>query len=160
MIQKHPYRLAWPLWSYTKEIWCSLAAQTGDAAWALDAYGPRAWADRWYEHIAWTNLYKVAPYAGGNPDDRLKAAQQEACEALLTEEIRHFQPTHILFATGRAGWYDPFSHALGHELRDTGNRHAQAAGRDGDCRIVVACRPEMRNKRDYVCDVVQAFGQA
>lgn len=56
----------------------------------------------WYEHIAWYNLFPVAPSEGGNPSDLLVELTREAAKDLLEQVIYEVKPTHILFVTG---WY-------------------------------------------------------
>jgi hypothetical protein len=39
----------------------------------------------WYNKIAWTNLYKVSPWEGGNPDAFLKKLQSNLCIKILNK---------------------------------------------------------------------------
>lgn len=94
-IEKSPYHLRAQIWSYPKEVWCRLAQQIGHE----NSSAQNAWINRWYDNIVWSNLYKLYPVAGGNPNDLWKKIQFKACADLLLEEIRYFQPSHILFAT-------------------------------------------------------------
>lgn len=55
----------------------------------------------WHSNIAWSNLYKVAPWDGGNPSNRLCAVQLETARLLFNLEIRKFRPKRILIM---AGW--------------------------------------------------------
>ena len=50
----------------------------------------------WTKYIAWTNLYKLAPFNGGNPDSELCSLQKDTCKIILQEELNHLTPTHIL----------------------------------------------------------------
>ena len=43
-------------WRVTRRVVCGLDAAHGDSA-------------RWSSHVVWSNLYKLAPKAGGNPDE-------------------------------------------------------------------------------------------
>lgn len=61
----------------------------------------------WAENIAWTNLFKVAPYVAGNPGDKLKEYSLKACVAILKKEIELYEPTHIVFVTGWE-WFKDF----------------------------------------------------
>lgn len=35
--------------------------------------------NEWYANVAWSNLYKIAPYKGGNPDKNLRKEQVKLC---------------------------------------------------------------------------------
>jgi hypothetical protein len=54
----------------------------------------------WYSRAAWTNLYPIAPLPRGNPDERLRAAQQAAAEALLLETVRTLSPRAVIVLAG------------------------------------------------------------
>lgn len=152
-ITNSPYHLSAPLWNYAKEIWCNLNGHTLETA----------WTDRWFEHIVWSNLYKIAPALGGNPDEKLRKLQLETSTKLLVQEISHFQPTHILFMTGYKDWFEKFNKpCFRNEIATVSDhKYVEAAGiwtaDTFSSRIVVAQRPEMRNKEQYVSDVVSMF---
>lgn len=50
-------------------------------------------------HIAWSNLYKIAP-DGGNPNQTLCNAQFNGCVKILKKELEIFSPRHVVFLTG------------------------------------------------------------
>ena len=50
----------------------------------------------WSKHVAWTNLYKIAPANEGNPTDALCDRQLLACQQILRTELSLLKPTHIL----------------------------------------------------------------
>lgn len=52
--------------------------------------------EEWTRYIAWTNLCKVAPADGGNPNNTLYHAQKRACQEILKKELDIIKPTHIL----------------------------------------------------------------
>ncbi len=56
--------------------------------------------EKWWAHVAWSNVCKVAPYSGGNPSDSLYYAQLEDCCKILQEEIRILSPKVVVFLTG------------------------------------------------------------
>lgn len=148
------YCLSRPFWGYSKEIWDAL-------------YGAAtSWQERWYQKIVWTNLYKIAPRKGGNPSEAWQKMQREVCVELLHAEIEFFNPTHILFMTG-TDWFQPFrgifqnvtergvNHPSG---KDTNTVYAELfaaykAQNGTRSKVVVACRPEMRDKQTYVAQV-------
>ena len=143
-----------PLWSYTKDIWSNL-------------YGKQQrWEERWFENIVWSNLYKIAPHESGNPSGKLMKYQKDVCLELLKREVEYFKPTHILFITGK-DWFSPFTNIFD-EVRfrkancasgvNKNNIYVEGTGcyrfAEGDnAKIIIACRPEMRNKEDYTKQV-------
>lgn len=60
----------------------------------------------WVKKIAWTNLYKLAPYDGGNPSANLRKRQLEACLKIFQAEISILQPKTVIFFT--SGWERKF----------------------------------------------------
>lgn len=54
----------------------------------------------WSAVLAWTNLYKVAPWAAGNPTGCVRAEQVEACGALLEREVAAWDPGVVLCLSG------------------------------------------------------------
>jgi hypothetical protein len=52
------------------------------------------------KHIAWSNLYKIAPKSGGNPNNKLCRVQLTPCIELLSYEIEILKPHYIWFDTG------------------------------------------------------------
>lgn len=148
------YCLSRPFWGYSKEIWDTL-------------YGAATrWQERWYQKIIWTNLYKIAPRKGGNPSEAWQKMQREVCVELLHAEIEFFNPTHILFMTG-TDWFQPFR-GMFQEVAELGVNHpskkdantvyaellaAYKAQNGIRSKVIVACRPEMREKHAYVAQV-------
>lgn len=61
----------------------------------------------WYDNLAWSNLYKIAPHKGGNPKEKLCQAQFELCNKILKHEINVLQPKYILIMTGY--WFEAFN---------------------------------------------------
>jgi len=60
----------------------------------------------WSDRILWSNLYKVAPYKEGNPDNQLIKMTIEQCIQILTYELCFYRPTHVVFVTDD-WWFDP-----------------------------------------------------
>ncbi len=59
--------------------------------------------EKWYEYIAWTDLYKLS-FPDSDPSSLLYKRQAEACKKILDREIRILKPHHILFLTGWQDW--------------------------------------------------------
>lgn len=147
------------IWSYSKAIWDGL-------------YGKETkWEERWFEKIVWSNLYKIAPHNGGNPCTKLMKKQEHACCELLKAEIEYFKPTHIFIATAYDGWFDKFEGIFQNVVKCGKNIYsgesknnvyvetiANYEYEDGSkAKIVVACRPEGREKEGYVKQVCSYF---
>ncbi len=64
------------------------------------------YSHQWYSHIAWTNLYKIAPWEGGNPNSLLKKQQFEYCSKILKVEIEVLSPKYVIMLT--SGWESEF----------------------------------------------------
>lgn len=160
-IAENPYYLTRsPLWNYTKEIWDLLSGKTEG-----DNSQDYSWDKRWFEKIVWTNLYKIAPQGGGNPGKRMRKAQAAVCKKLLAAEIQKFQPTHILMMTD-LDWFEPFADIFSDVNRNIFRNlagakqnceYVKAIARYGDCKVIVACRPEIRPKKAYTDEVVSCF---
>jgi hypothetical protein len=67
---------------------------------------------QWPSYLVWSNLYKVAPAAGGNPNGTLCSLQLPGCIDLLRLELATYTPTRLLFLTGM-NWANPFLSLLG-----------------------------------------------
>jgi len=63
--------------------------------------------ERWASKLVWSNLYKIAPSAGGNPSNSLCGYQFDACNELLKAEIEEYKPKCIVFFTGE-NWFNGF----------------------------------------------------
>jgi hypothetical protein len=65
------------------------------------------WQGGWSGCLAWSNLFKVAPWDGGNPDAVLREAQFDAARALLHEEVRCLRPACVFVLAG-IDWFEGF----------------------------------------------------
>jgi len=113
----------------------------------------------WPSKLFWTNLYKISPYCGGNPDHSLKELQEEFCKKLLKIEIHEANPKKILMLTG-LDWAKPFLDYLEIRNIDGKNEYIEAKGffpEQADCVVVVAKHPQGKNEDEYVKEVVNAF---
>lgn len=119
--------------------------------------------ERWFEHIVWSNLYPVAPKDEGNADTPLKKHQLIHCRDLLLQQIKLFNPSHILFITDWDGWFDDFADLFDVKRNgDSATDNVVAAGNYKDKRVVVAVRPDRTrpnrpNEKQFADDIVSAF---
>jgi len=65
----------------------------------------------WYNYISWSNLYKIAPWEGGNPNGSLQKLQRETCISILNEELKLLKPNAVIFLT--SGWENFYLDSIG-----------------------------------------------
>lgn len=56
-------------------------------------------SDNWYEKIAWSNLCKLAPKQGGNPNNADFEKQKDICREILLTEIDILKPKAVILFT-------------------------------------------------------------
>ncbi len=71
-----------------------------------------------FQHIAWTNLYRIAPDSKDNfpgrkdkylnPDEKEQEVQFRFCDEILNQEIKLLSPKYVIFITGW-DWLKDFS---------------------------------------------------
>jgi hypothetical protein len=66
----------------------------------------RFYPDEWQSNVAWSNLYKLAPYTGGNPDAGLRNEQNSVCQRIFEKEIEILSPKYVILFT--SGWENDF----------------------------------------------------
>lgn len=114
----------------------------------------------WSSHLVWSNLYKLSPAEGGNPNDRLCDAQRQGCLELFKLELRTYRPSRVLFLTGM-DWANPF--VAGAQLQNNEDfmlveRYGRIRLEDGaDVQCVVAVHPQGKPEADWVREVLAAF---
>lgn len=144
-----------PFWYYTKAIWYQLPGDIQSC-------------DIWMKNIAWSNLYKVSPITGHNPNEKSKSIQLDVCKSILKKELEQYQPTHILISTGY-DWFAPFADIFENVKKnenlnskhgkDKNNIYVEGTASYGDAKTVISCRPEWKNKQVFVSSIVSAFQQ-
>ena len=127
-------------------------------------------SEDWPSHLVWSNLYKVSPAGGGNPNNSLCNAQYDGCKKLLQCEIQDYRPRHLLFLTESRNhpnwWARPFLDDL--ELRDwPDGRYVRFTGRlsflgcSCDTLIVGAVHPQGQSgtRQEIADEILSAFEQ-
>ena len=66
--------------------------------------------DNWSSYVAWSNLCKVAPLKGGNPNNTLFYKQLDSCQRILEKEIEILSPKYVVMLT--SGWEKDFLYFL------------------------------------------------
>lgn len=69
----------------------------------------------WHSNIAWSNLYKIAPWSGGNPNKGLRNIQTLYCQDLLKKEIEVLSPKFVVMLT--SGWENFFLKYLTNNIK-------------------------------------------
>lgn len=87
----------------------------------------------WIHYLVWSNLYKIAPLDGGNPNEALCAAQLKYAKKILEYELHNMLPTHVIFITDN-DWYSDFNEIVSKAQNEIGFKS------------IVVSRPEIRNK--------------
>lgn len=64
------------------------------------------YGEEWYEHVAYSNLYKVAP-PSGNPTDTICGTQWEYVTEIFKKEIKTLSPKFVVMFAGKC-WADDF----------------------------------------------------
>lgn len=146
-----------PFWNYSRSVWKNLVQGTEIED-----------DPDWLQYIVWSNLYKISPRYGGNPDNKLCQAQAEACINILRTEIRLLNPTHILMpvANGWLSWEKgDFSKIftdglIGTKELDISTYEQHIVKRvflSDHLKVVVTNRPERRKRESYVKVVMIAY---
>ena len=132
-------------WNYARNIWMLLPGDVQNSP-------------VWMDNIAWTNLYKLAPVAKGNPSRVMIEKQVSACVDILWEEIKLLNPTHILVMSGY-DWFRPFEGIFQNVIESEEKNHLSGRRKNQvyvegtgvyNIPVVVTCRPELRSKEKFV----------
>jgi hypothetical protein len=115
----------------------------------------------WPSHIIWSNLFKVAPADGGNPNKTLCSIQQSGCISLLDLELSTYIPKRLLLLTGLS-WAEPFLMRICPEFKPVSNSHVEAVGQckfssEYISKIVVATHPQGKPENAWSKQVLEAF---
>ena len=116
--------------------------------------------ENWSSHLVWSNLYKVSPASGGNPNSALRNAQLDGCVELLKLELRTYRPSRLLFLTGM-DWAAPFlaeTNLQENEEFHYVKKYGRLNMEDGfETQCVVADHPQGKPEADWVREAVTAL---
>ena len=120
--------------------------------------------NNWSSHLVWSNLYKVAPATGGNPNDRLCNIQYSGCVDLFCYELKKFRPSQVLMLTGK-DWANDFIDQMKSVLDYTVNRDFDYVDRSGilttpnnhRLRFVVAKHPQGKPEEVWTEQVINTI---
>lgn len=111
--------------------------------------------NNWPELIAWTNLCKVSPHQGGNPQGLLWDSQLKSCQELIKMELEELKPLRVLVLAGES-WYRPFLKYLEFSP-EKANGFVEGFGRRFSEQWVLAKHPQGKNEKLFVSQVIEAF---
>lgn len=112
-------------------------------------------APDWSSNLVWTNLYKLAPAGGGNPNNLLRSIQYAGCAELLNLEFNTYKPSRVLFLTD-AEWAAPFL-SMGNLQKVSRYHYVEKVGYCNGARCVVAAHPQGKPEEAWTHEVLEAF---
>lgn len=136
-------------WNYTGELWRQLNERLNKPIVDLSKYDYR-----WFEFIAWTNLYKVTEQ-GKTPGLRMTRLQLPECMEILKEEIDTWKPNLILIESD-ADWFSGFS-PLFSSIEIVRNPIVKVAARYNNAPVLVTIRPERQNREKFVSNILEVL---
>ena len=108
----------------------------------------------WYSNVAWSNLCKISPFNGGNPNDKLYYEQLKSCQKILAKEIEILSPKYVIMLS--SGWEKDFMYYL------NDNNHTKSVAKinwDGyetklykikDTIFITSQHPQGKNETNHV----------
>lgn len=116
--------------------------------------------EEWASHLVWSNLYKVSPSHGGNPNLSLRNIQRNGCKRIFEREIQSYHPKYLLLLTGK-DWASPFLDHFEVDPREIGKYVQCLAHPKNSCcsntKTVVAVHPQCKPEHDWVKEVICAY---
>jgi hypothetical protein len=130
-----------PFWRASRMLAKSLASDSDDC----------------FDHICWSNLYKVAP-DGGNPSSRLMRVQFESCVDVLRSEIESSKAQNVVFLSG-LGWAKPFLDRLdlSNKLESSGFNFVEFASSAEGVNYIVGQHPQGKPERPHCDEILTAL---
>lgn len=108
--------------------------------------------DDWYNYISWSNLYKVAPWEGGNPNNFLRKQQRETCISILNEELKILKPDAVLFLT--SGWESFYLESIGlsesNNIVHTWTDYSSSYQKYNDILFIQSYHPQSKPEQEHV----------
>lgn len=117
---------------------------------------PKLSNDSWTSSIVWSNLYKIAPSAGGNPSDSLCDLQFQYCNKILQLEIELYKPKYILFLTG-INWFNGYLEEKNSFENSLEYKYIDATGTYLSSKIIIAKHPQGKPEDIFISELSRAF---
>lgn len=115
----------------------------------------------WSEKLVWSNLMKISPVKGGNPDNTEYEAHIEEALSLFRAELNELQPRYAVFLTNW-DWAEPFIGSLFPEPKRNADKGGiiHWSGNYGDTKLIVTHRPYPTGRSDdYVKAILEIIGK-
>ena len=103
----------------------------------------------WYKSICHSNIYKIVPTCGGNPNVALRKAQEDAMAEILNAEIQYYKPTHILVIDSRTSLHCFCSDSFKESIKE--------CAKNNGAKISFSDRPEINKNSDLVKFIREDF---
>lgn len=113
---------------------------------------------QWPSYLVWSNLCKVSPANGGNPNDTFYDVQLSGCIKMLNFELETYMPKRVLFLTGMS-WAKYFLDGIGAKSNNnTNSKYVESYGQhclpiNHQFNFAVAVHPQGRKEEEWVRDV-------
>lgn len=96
--------------------------------------------DNWNNIIAWSNIMKIAPAQGGNPDDLLIECQIEQSALIFKKEIEDLDPKNVVLMTNLKTWAQPVLELLKVEYEIVDGSFVEAIAYINNSKIIITRR--------------------
>jgi hypothetical protein len=130
----------------------------------VKAFSTPGEAEKWANHLYWTNLYKISLANRSNPPGSLKKVTEPASLKMLATEIEFLRPQRILFLTG-PWWAEPFLHDSNYVSQKTApHAHVYQTGvwsltNGKKAAVLVADHPERKKRSVILSGIMQTFSE-
>lgn len=111
----------------------------------------------WSKKIVWSNLYKIAPKEGGNPNDKECLLQDKYSFELVKKEIEELKPKYCIVITNET-WWKPFQEYLNSEkINQKTSDVIQSIEMYKGTKIIVTSRPFSGNNSNHANEILDAL---
>jgi len=114
------------------------------------------------DYFAWSNLMKIAPSKGGNPNDKEYNAQIKLAKKIFKAEIDEYNPRNIVLMSGKitddTNWAYDFIEELGlkPKIKSSG-KIIESVYNYKKTKIITMIRPEIKQKNVTEDDIYRAI---
>ena len=112
----------------------------------------------WNNIIAWSNIMKIAPSAGGNPDAVVMQAQRKMASRLFLKELEDLKPRNAVLLTNLNTWAKPlldYSQIPYSDVRDS--EFIEAYADFSGTRIIVTKRGRLKITHDLAVQEISRY---
>lgn len=109
----------------------------------------------WSKKLVWSNLYKIAPAEGLNPNADEIAIQKQSSIKLVTQELEEIKPKYCIILTNYS-WWEPFAAELGTTKIDTQkNGIIESVEQYNNTKIIITTRPFAGSSNMHVEKIIE-----